>query len=177
MNFFDAIVLAVTLLLAIKGFFNGFVKEIAGLVGIVGGLFLASKYNHQAGMYINDYIFNIPNKSAVDLVGFVAVFVGFWLFAVFIGFLFGKILKISALSGLDKMLGFIFAGAKFFLLVSVIVALLSQVALVREKMQEYVKDSFMYPITLKVGEAIMNLSSKDFENLGKNVKILKNKGD
>ncbi len=171
MNIFDGIIIAITLILAIKGYFNGIIKELAGLVGIIGGLFLASKFFHQSGVYINDHLFEIPNKSAVDLVGFIVVFVGFWLLTVFIGFLLGKILKISALGALDRILGFIFSGAKFFLLVSIIVAMLWQVAFVREKMQSYTKNSFICPVLVKTGKAVLNITPEDLEKLRKNVKI------
>ncbi len=178
MNLFDAIILAITLMLGIKGFFNGFIKEIAGLVGLIGGLFLASIYFHEAGIYINQYIFHIPNKSAIDLVGFIAVFVGFWLFSVFIGFLISKILKISALGFFDSILGFIFSSAKFFILVSVILSLLYQVEFLKEKMKNYAKDSFIFPIMLKVGNEIIHLNPKELEKEIKNGKILKTfKGD
>ncbi len=178
MNLFDAIIIAITLILGIKGFFNGFIKEIAGLVGIVGGLFLAAVYFHPAGIYINEHIFNIPNKSAVDLVGFISVFVGFWLFAVLVGFLLGKILKISALGVLDRILGFIFASAKFFILVAVITALLYQVQFVRNYLEKSSKKSFLFPVMLNIGDKIINLNPQKIETNIKNGKILKSiKGD
>ncbi|GAX88176.1 membrane protein required for colicin V production [Lebetimonas natsushimae] len=171
---FDAIIIGVTLILAIKGFFNGFVKEIAGLIGIIGGLYLASLFYHQAGIYINNNLIEIKNASAIDLVGFIAVFVGFWISTVFIGFLINKILKISALSALDRILGFIFAGAKFFLLISVILAMLYKVEFIKEKTQKYVKNSIVFPVCIIAGNKIINLSPKDLEKLSKNVKISKN---
>jgi membrane protein required for colicin V production len=171
MNIFDGIIIAVTLILAIKGYFNGIIKELAGLVGIIGGLYFASQFYHVTGMYIYDNLYRIPNKSAVDLVGFIVVFVGFWVLTVFVGFLLGKILKISALGALDRILGFVFSGAKFFLLVSIIVAMLSQVAFIREKMKNYTKNSFTYPLLVKIGEKIINITPQDLEKLGKNVKI------
>jgi membrane protein required for colicin V production len=171
---FDAIILGITLILAIKGFFNGFVKEIAGLVGIIGGLYLASKYYHFAGVYINNNLFEIKNASAVDLVGFIAVFVGFWIGAVFVGFLINKILRISALGMLDKILGFIFSGAKFFLLISIIIVMLYKVEFIKEKTKDYVKNSLIFPICLLVGEKIINITPEDLENFTKNVKISKN---
>jgi len=171
MSIFDGIIIAVTLILAIKGYFNGIIKELAGLIGIVGGLFLASKFFHQTGEYINDNLFSIPNKAAVDLVGFIVVFVGFWVLTVFIGFLLAKILKISALGVLDRILGFVFSGAKFFLLVSIIVAMLWQVAYIREKMSSVSKNSVLYPVLVKIGKKIINITPQDLENLGKNVKI------
>ncbi|GAB6073515.1 CvpA family protein [Nautilia lithotrophica] len=171
MSIFDGIVIAITLILAIKGYFNGIIKELAGLIGIIGGLFLASKFFHQTGVYINNHLFNIPNKSAVDLVGFIVVFVGFWVLSVFVGFLLGKILKLSALGALDRILGFVFSGAKFFLLVSIIIAMLWQVAFIREKMQNIGKNSFMLPVLVKIGKKIINITPQDLEKLGKNVKI------
>ena len=171
MNIFDGAIIAITLILAIKGYFNGVIKEVAGLIGIIGGLYFASKFFHEAGVYINENLFLIPNKSAVDLVGFIVVFVGFWISVVFIGFLLGKILKLSALGGLDRILGFIFSGAKFFFLVSIIIAMLSQIAFIREKMKSFTKDSFVYPFLVKIGEKIINITPQELEKLKKNVKI------
>jgi membrane protein required for colicin V production len=171
MNVFDGIIIAITLILAIKGYLNGIIKEIAGLIGIVGGFFLASKFYHQTGIYINNNLLTIPNKSAVNLVGFIVVFIGFWILAIFLGFIIGKILKLSALGFVDRILGFLFAGLKFFLLVSIIVALLYQVAFIREKMKSFTKNSFIYPILVKTGEKIINITPQDLEKLKKNVKI------
>ena len=171
MNMFDAIIIGVTLILAIKGYFNGIVKEIGGLVGIIGGLFLASKFYHQAGVYINENLLEIPNKSAVDLIGFISVFVGFWVVVVFVGFLISKILKASALGGLDRLLGFLFGGAKFFLLISIIISLLWQVAFIRNKLEELSKESIVMPILIETGKKIINLTPDEIKNLSKNVKI------
>jgi membrane protein required for colicin V production len=168
----DAVLIGITLILGIKGFFNGFVKEIAGLVGIIGGLILAAKFYMPAGKYINAHIFHIPNHSAIALVGFVAVFVGFWIFAVFIGFLLSKVLKMSALGSLDRIFGFIFASLKFFLLVSVIAALLFQIRFIREKMDKYTKNSLIMPVMIKTGDKIININPEDLENSLKNGKIL-----
>ena len=171
MNMFDAIIIGITLILAIKGYFNGLIKELGGLIGIIGGLFLASKFYHQAGIYINDNLLEIPNKSAIDLIGFISVFVGFWVVVVFIGFLISKILKASALGGLDRLLGFLFGGVKFFLLISVIVSLLWQVAFIKEKLEKFTNKSIVMPLLIKTGEKIINLTPNDIKTLSKNVKI------
>jgi len=175
LNLFDAIVIGITLILGIKGFFNGFIKEIAGLIGIIGGLFFASKFFHPVGIYINEYILNIPNKSAIDLVGFIVVFIGFWLFAIFVGFLFSKILKLSAIGIIDRILGFIFSSMKFFILVAIILTLLYKVEFVKENIQKYIKNSIVFPLMVKIGDNIINISPKEIEKkvtkTFKNVKI------
>jgi len=174
MNMFDALIIAITLILAIKGFLNGVVKEIAGLVGIIGGFFIASRYYHQAGVYINDNLITIKNTSAIDLVGFISVFLLVWIFCIFLGFLFNHLLKLSALGFLDKFLGFLVGGLKFFLIISIIVASLYKIEFLKDYFAKFTKNSQIFPLMVKVGEEIMELSPKKIskiqENLTKNVK-------
>jgi len=168
---FDAIVISIILILAVKGFFNGFIKEIAGLIGVIGGLLLASTYYHVVGEYINHNLFTIKNPSAIDLVGFVSVFIGFWIIVIFIGFLFNKILKISALGFIDKLLGFIFSALKFFILLSVVLALLCKIEFLKNNFEKYTKGSVIFPVMIKFGNKIINLKPQEITNNIKNVKI------
>jgi len=168
---FDLIIISITVLLAIKGFFNGFLKEIAGLIGIIGGLYLASVYFHQAGIYINKNLITIKNPSAIDLIGFISIFLGFWIVTVFIGFLLSKILKISSLGIIDKLFGLIFSAAKFFILVSIIIALIFKINFVKEKLDLVYKKSKLMPYMIKIGDKIININPKTIEKSIKNVKI------
>ncbi len=171
MTIIDMIIIAITLLLAVKGFFNGFVKEVFGLIGIIGGVYLAGFYYHQAGVYINENLMTIPNKSAIDLVGFVSVFLIFWIFCIFLGFLFGKILKISAMGFLDKLLGFFFGGVKFFLIISIIVSSLYKIDFIKKEMDKFEKKSVLLPVMLKVGEKVIHFSPEklNIQNMKKNI--------
>ena len=163
MTVIDMIIVAITLLLAIKGFFNGFIKEVFGLIGIIGGVYLAGIYYHKAGMYINYNLMTIPNKSAIDLVGFVSVFLLFWIFCIFLGFLLGKILKVSALGFIDKLFGFLFGGLKFFLIISIIVASLYQIEFIKKEINKYNKKSTLFPIMIELGDKIINFSPEKFD--------------
>ena len=160
---FDGLVLGITLLLAVKGFFNGIIKEVFGLIGIIGGIYLAGLYYHQVGVYINSNLMTIPNKSAIDLVGFVSIFLLFWIFCIFLGFLFGNILKLSALGFLDKILGFIFGGLKFFLIISILIAALYQIKFVKKGIDKFKDHSILFPVMLNIGDKIINLSPKDLD--------------
>ena len=163
MTIIDIIIVAITLLLAIKGFFNGFIKEAFGLIGIIGGIYIAGLYYHQAGMYINSNLMTIPNKSAINLVGFISVFFLFWIFCIFLGFLIGKILKISALGFIDKLFGFLFGGLKFFLIISIIVASIYQIEFIRKKMNSFEKKSVLLPLMIEMGDKIIDFSPKKFD--------------
>ena len=163
MTIIDIIIVAITLLLAIKGFFNGFIKEAFGLIGIIGGIYIAGLYYHQAGMYINSNLMTIPNKSAINLIGFISVFFLFWIFCIFLGFLIGKILKISALGFIDKLFGFLFGGLKFFLIISIIVASIYQIEFIRKKMNSFEKKSVLLPLMIEMGDKIIDFSPKKFD--------------
>ena len=160
-NVFDAIVIAITLILAIKGFFSGIIKEIAGLVGIGAGLFLGSMYYQQAGEYINSSIFKISNESAINVVGFVAVFVITWLVIILIGMLFSKILQVAKLGLIDRIGGVIFSAGKFFVIVSVLVTMLSQIDALKSSLEKYQKNSIMWPIMNSVGQTLVHLKPED----------------
>ena len=167
-NTFDAIVISITLLLAIKGFFSGFIKEIAGLIGIAGGVFLGSLYYHQVGIYINDNIFKVPNESAINVVGFVSVFILTWLFVILIGLMLTKILSAMKLGILDRIGGLIFSAGKFFLIVSVIVTMLSQIEAL--KLNKYAKNSITYPYLIKTGKFLIHIKPEDMQKQINDVK-------
>ena len=162
-NIFDAIVISITLILAIKGYFTGIIKEIAGLVGIGAGLFLGSMYYQQTGEYINNSIFKIPNESAINVVGFVAVFVITWLIIILIGMLFSKILQVAKLGIIDRIGGVIFSAGKFFIIVSVIVTMLSQIEALKSSLEKYQKNSIMWPIMDKVGQTLIHIKPEDVQ--------------
>jgi len=171
-NIFDAIVISITIILAIKGYFSGIIKEISGLIGIAAGLFFASTYYMQAGEYINSSIFKISNQSAINVVGFVSVFVIVWVMAIILGLLFSKILQVAKLGILDRIGGIIFSAGKFFLIVSVIVTMLSQIEAIKPTLQKYQKDSIMWPIMDKVGTTLIHIKP---EEVTKKIDTLKQK--
>jgi len=69
-NYFDLVASIIILLLGLKGILNGFFKEIFGLIGIIGGIFIASRFGSDVGNYLNDLIFNFTNEGAVSFTGF-----------------------------------------------------------------------------------------------------------
>jgi len=164
LNIFDAIIISITIILGIKGFFNGIVKEISGLIGIGAGIYTASIYYEKVGNYINEYIFKIPNESAINIVGFISVFVSVWLLIVIIGMIFSKILSVSSLGIVDRLGGFFFSAGKFFIILAVIVTMLSKIEAINEKMQKWTKDSLTYPFLIQTGEFLINLKPEEVKS-------------
>ncbi|MCF6174001.1 MAG: CvpA family protein [Campylobacteraceae bacterium] len=158
-SLFDIISLSLIFILGIKGVINGFIKEVFGLLGIVGGIYLASRFALSAGEFIDANIYAFTNKASLYLIGFIAVLVLFWIISIFIGFILAHILKMSGLSGLDKLAGFIVGGLKVFLVFSILAIALNNIAFIKSRAQKYMDKSFMYPIFLKTGRYIVKLDT------------------
>ena len=120
LNYFDIIVSIIVLFLGLKGIINGFFKELFGLIGIVGGIFLASRVGDSVGQKLSDLIFNFENSAAVGLTGVLATIIIYWVFMVGVGFVFNRLSSMSGLGAFDEILGFSFSASKFFLIALVL---------------------------------------------------------
>jgi len=158
-SLFDIISLSLILILGIKGIMNGFIKEVFGLVGIVGGIFFASRYAQSAGEFIQNNFYNFENKASLYLIGFIAVLVLFWILSIFLGFVIARLLKMSGLGGLDKLLGFFVGSLKIFLVFSILAITFSNIAFIKSRTDKYMNKSFMYPIFIEVGRYIVKLDT------------------
>lgn len=156
-NYFDLIVCIIILLLGLKGIINGFFKELFGLVGIIGGIFVASRVGDSVGLYLSDLIFKFDNQSAIGFTGFLATLAVFWILMIFLGMVFKKLSSLSGLGAVDKLLGFFFGVGKFFFIAAVIVHALYNINAIRSQFDDVMKNSFMFPIMDEVGGFIMKL--------------------
>ncbi|MBJ6740364.1 CvpA family protein, partial [Campylobacter jejuni] len=109
MNFywFDAFILGFTLLLGLKGIINGLIKEIFGLLGIIGGVFIASQYATQAAEFIQSTFYKIENQSLAGFAGFLAILIIFWIVCLLVSNFLSRLIKLSGLGFLDRIGGFI----------------------------------------------------------------------
>ncbi|MBV5278348.1 MAG: CvpA family protein [Campylobacteraceae bacterium] len=166
-SIFDIVTLSLILILGVKGIINGFIKEFFGLLGIIGGIYLASRYANQAGMLINDNFFNFGNKASLYLFGFIAVLIVVWILCIFLGYLIAQALSISGLGPIDKLAGFVIGSMKIFLVFSVLTVTLTNIEFIKSKLEPYMAKSIMFPIFAQTGNYIVKLDTKNMlENLG-----------
>ncbi|QFR49488.1 CvpA family protein [Sulfurimonas lithotrophica] len=156
-NYFDIIASAIILLLGLKGILNGFFKEVFGLLGIIGGIFIASRFGPEVGEYLNNLIFNFDNKGAIGFTGFLVTLGIFWLLMISTGLAFKKLSKISGLGVYDRILGFTFGASKFFLIAAVIAHAVYNVNSLRPTIDSAMQNSFLFPILTKTGSVIMKI--------------------
>ncbi len=156
-NYFDVTIAAIILILGIKGFLQGFIKEAFGLVGLVAGVYFASRLSDTAANFIDTNFFHLENQSLLKLIGFLAILTIIWLGATILGAIFSKLTSQSGLGFLNRLLGFIAGGGKYFLIFALIVTALSNVTLVKDNLEKYVKDSVLYPYLKQSGSYLINL--------------------
>lgn len=158
-NYFDLVVAVVILLLGIKGILNGFFKELFGLIGIVGGIFIASRVSLDVGNFLNDAIFHFDTHSAISFVGFLSTLALFWLSMVAIGHFFKRLGALSGLGGLDRLFGFLFGSGKFFLIAAVIAYAVNNIQAVRNNIKEPMANSILFPILVETGGFVMQIDT------------------
>jgi len=163
-NYFDAIVGGVILILAFKGFLNGFIKEFFGLLGIIGGVYIASRLTDDVSVFIYDNFLKIDNNATLKLTAFISVLSIIWISSIVLGAMFSKLSAMSGLGFIDRMFGFIIGGGKYFLIFALIITALSNVTLVNENLGKYVASSQLYPYLKEAGSFLINIDPKLFDN-------------
>lgn len=156
-SYFDIVATIIILFLGLKGILNGFFKELFGLIGIIGGIFIASRLGNDVGQYLSDMIFNFHNSAAINFTGFLVTLAVFWLFMIFVGFIFKKLSKMSGLGPVDKILGFVFGAGKFFLIAAVIAHAAYNIKAVKSSIDSTMHNSILFPVLVKTGSFIMKL--------------------
>lgn len=167
-NYFDLGIAIVVLLLGLKGIINGLFRELFGLIGIIGGIFIASRIGGVIGQAVSDSLFHFDSDAAIDLTGFLVTLALFWIIMIVLGMLFKKMSALSGLGVFDRLLGFVFGSGKFFLIASVIVYALFNIKTIRENLEPSMEGSILYPVMIKTGSHIMHLDPEDMDSpLGK----------
>lgn len=162
-NYFDLVVAIIILLLGLKGILNGFFKELFGLIGIIGGIFIASRTGDSVGEFLNDNLFHFESHAVVSFSGFLLTLALFWLAMVGIGHLFKKLGALSGLGIVDRIAGFVLGSGKFFLIAAVIAYAMNNIAAIHDNIKEPLKNSIFFPILVETGGYIMHLDPEQMQ--------------
>ncbi|WP_221279524.1 CvpA family protein [Helicobacter gastrocanis] len=163
-SYVDIALLVFVVVIGIRGFYNGFVDEVAGLLGIVTGVFLASRWASAVGARFANHVYAFKDPSMNDLVGFVVVLAGVWIAFLVVGIVVSKAITLSNLGVLDKILGFVFACTKIFLILSFLVYAISRLAFMKTIDNYLHTHSQVYPYMHGVASHILQI--KEVQEFG-----------
>jgi len=163
LNYFDIIVLGLTFLLGLKGLIRGFIKEIFALIGIIGGVFMASRLSNDVGDLLAKAL-NIQNEKTIILVGFIVTLIVVWGIAYILGIIFSKMSSASGLGIFDRFLGFVFGSGKVFLLFAIITYAVSNIKAIEKNLNSWTKDSIVYPILVDAGRYIIKIDTTKLQS-------------
>ncbi len=113
------------IIFAIRGLLRGIIKEAFSLLGIFGGIILGLKYN--------DWIYHVVKSLRIThpvyhkIIGFLAVFILFFIAMLILGEILSRLFKALALSTIDRIFGFFAGAAEGFLLSGFTIFILSRV--------------------------------------------------
>ncbi|WP_033793740.1 CvpA family protein [Helicobacter pylori] len=157
MNYIDLALLVVIVAFGIRGFYHGLVSEVAGILGIVLGVYLASRYSVVVGNLFSMHLYNLGNETMTNLIGFLLVLASIWVFFLAFGALLSKVLDFSGLGIINSALGFIFSCLKTFLVLSFILYALSKMELMKDA-NAYLQERSAFFSTMKsVASKFMHL--------------------
>lgn len=154
--YFDIVIVIIVVILALKGLFNGFVRELCSTIGIVGGVLIASRCSNDVGEWINSII-HIKSQTLINLFGFIIVLAFVWILFLIIAeiivrFIFIRSIKLGIS---DKILGVIVAAIKIFLVLSSIFFTFSKINFLSNATSKLRDSSTLYPIMINIGDFIV----------------------
>ena len=160
LNYLDITIASLVVILSIKGFINGLLKELFGLLGLIGGIFIASRNSQLAGEYIYKDIYPLENTLLLNFLGFISILIIVWILASILGEIVSKLSSRYSKKGLiSRILGSIIGGGKYFLLFSVVIVSLLDVEFIRDNSSKFLdlNSSRLYSYINLYGTEIINL--------------------
>lgn len=127
MNVFDLVIIVLLLLAFVRGIINGLFVEIASLVALVAGVYVAIHYYNYLELYLLNTTFIDWSDQTNKLVAFAVTFLVVAFLVLLIGKILTKIADLAALGMLNKLLGGIFGVLKVALILSIIFIFFNQI--------------------------------------------------
>ncbi len=159
-NYIDIGAIVIVMILGIRGLKNGLIHEIMGVIGVVLGIYLASKYCVDFSYYIKLAGLELENETMLWTLAFIIILSVVWIGSLIIGYIISScVIVIPGIGIINYFGGYIFATLKYFVILCIVVYALSQVGFLKSPIKEFTKGTKSYPIMYSTAEKIMNMDA------------------
>ncbi|HIZ86512.1 MAG TPA: CvpA family protein [Candidatus Coprenecus stercoravium] len=125
MTVIDIIILILLALAIFKGLKDGLVRQVGGIAGLFLGIFLAGRFSALVASWLNQWI-NVP-ENIVKIISFVLIIIAVCICMSLLGRLLEKIIKITTLGWVNRILGMLLSITTTVLLIGVLLSLIDYV--------------------------------------------------
>jgi Uncharacterized membrane protein, required for colicin V production len=163
MNWFDLVVLILVLLALIKGFFSGFVMQIAMLAGLILGAIFAGKLSELIAPELIKLTDVSPHIMAPlsYIVAFIAILVALF----FAGKLVESFIKAVKLNTFNRIAGALFCSLKWIVLFSILLNLLVEFDRDKKIIKEDIRENAItYSVVSEVAQTVIPYLRFDWTN-------------
>lgn len=143
MNILDFLILLPIAFFGYRGFKNGFVQEVLGIVGIILGVFLTFQYMHSAGEYLRPYLSEY--ETYIPFIAALLIFITTLVVVNIIAYAASKLLEAIQLNFINRIAGLSFGALKSGIAIS---ALLLVAAGFNMPSQDVREQSISYPYVI-----------------------------
>jgi membrane protein required for colicin V production len=172
MNIFDIIIGALLLFAFVRGIMKGFFAEVASLVAIIAGVFVAVHYAHYLEVYLGNASYIDWSDETNRIAAFAVTFLTVVLVVILLGKILTKIADITALGLLNKLLGAILGTLKIALIISVIFTFFDSInGTIPFVKQETLDESVLYNPIKKIVPTLFPSIIKDGKDGTKEIKF------
>ena len=125
MSTVDIIIAVIIVGAAIWGAFKGFVKQAISIAGVLLGIWCGFKFSAWLATQTKDLLSLSMAQDTLGIIAFAVIFLVVLILTHFIGKGIEKIIKLSMLGWLNRLLGFLFGGVKATILLGLAVYVLN----------------------------------------------------
>ena len=133
MNYLDIVIVIPLLYGLIKGFTNGLIKEITGLLGLIIGVYVALNFSSYLHPKFEEVLRGY--EQFIPIISFATLFIVSVLMIKILGYIIDKLTKALALGFVSRILGAIFGFLKVVVIFSFLLAIVSDYDLIDKNIE------------------------------------------
>ena len=134
MNYLDIVIVIPLLYGMIKGFSNGLIKEITGLLGLFIGVYIAINFSSYLNPKVTEFLKG--HEKIVPIISFAVLFIVSVISIKILGYIIDQFAKAIALGFVSRLLGGVFGLLKIVVILSILFSLTREYKLIDRQTQE-----------------------------------------